>query len=54
MKKKERIDAQRNNVQMAMTYQKIIKSLEKYPLPILSIVQAEKLEGIGPKSLGII
>ncbi len=54
LKKKERMDAQNNSIQLSMTYQKIIKSLEKYPLPILTISQAEKLDGIGVKSLGII
>ncbi len=37
-----------------MSYLTVIKSLEKYPIPILAIDQAEKLEGVGPKMLAII
>ena len=35
-------------------YGKVIRVLEKYPIPILSSLQASNIEGIGPKIANVI
>ena len=40
---------QRNIINLSTAYKKVLTSLQSYPIPILSMQQAESIEGIGPK-----
>ncbi|KAL4489374.1 hypothetical protein ABPG72_002670 [Tetrahymena utriculariae] len=50
----ERQQQMRRAANMNFTYSKIIKSLQKYPLPILSRQQALQLENVGEKMANLI
>ncbi|EAS02369.2 ERCC4 domain protein (macronuclear) [Tetrahymena thermophila SB210] len=50
----ERQQQMRRATNMNFTYSKIIKSLQKYPLPILSRQQALQLENVGEKMANLI
>lgn len=50
---KQRADDSHNK-HASFAYGKVIKSLEKYPMPILTLKQASGIEGIGSKMLQVV